>query len=402
MMIDGNSLSARYTAYFMSVSRPSSRAPLTDDQESSAGVPSKWKVAPSLSEILLLCLTTCVIFVAFVALFRNYAAAVDDFGDSSAYMTLASAIRRWNFGGLVVKQFWGLPYAMAALSTVTRISDRTALLTISLVASLVSVALTWKLWKGWIAGFFAVLNFDWLQRSYLGGSEPLFVALLFGSFFAVRKERWLLGALLASLATVVRPLGIFALLGIGVVLLIRRDWRTLLAAIVIGAVVGGLYVLPLAQHFGDPLANVNSYHSQQWQGGWLFGIPFYAIIKGTLTEPAPITNLVLSFGWIFLILAAIISMARSTEFRSYARNHLVETIFLVPYLWTLYTYNYHWARGNFARFAIPTVPFALLALYRWIPKDRRILWGLAVISLILAAVSAIGIVNVAQVSRHAL
>jgi hypothetical protein len=109
MMIDGNSLSARYTAYFMSVSRPSSRAPLTDDQESSAGVPSKWKVAPSLSEILLLCLTTCVIFVAFVALFRNYAAAVDDFGDSSAYMTLASAIRRWNFGGLVVKQFWGLP-----------------------------------------------------------------------------------------------------------------------------------------------------------------------------------------------------------------------------------------------------------------------------------------------------
>jgi hypothetical protein len=324
-------------------------------------------------------------------------------GDSSAYMTLASAIRRWNFGGLVVKQFWGLPYAMAALSTVTRISDRTALLTISVLASWIATALAWKLCNGWIAGFFAVLNFDWLQRSYLGGSEPLFVALLFGSFLAVRKERWLLAALLASLATVVRPLGIFALVGVGVVLLIRREWRTLLAAIFIGAVVGALYVLPLARHFGDPLANVNSYHSPQWQGGWLFGFPFYAIIKGTLTEPAPITNLVLSFGWIFLILAAIIAMARSTEFRSYSRSHLVETIFLVPYLWTVYTYNYpHWARGNFARFAIPIVPFALLALYRWIPKDRRILWGLAVVSSILAAASAIGIVNVAQALRHAL
>jgi hypothetical protein len=81
---------------------------------------------------------------------------------------------------------------------------------------------------------------------------------------------------------------------------------------------------------------VSSCHSQQWQGGWLFGIPFYAIIKGTLTEPAPISNLVLSFGWIFLILVAIVRMVRDTEFRNYARSHLVETIFLIPYLWTLY------------------------------------------------------------------
>jgi hypothetical protein len=304
---------------------------------------------------------------------------------------------------VVVKQFWGLPYAMAALSTVTRVSDRTALLAISVVASFAAAALAWILWDGWIAGFFAVLNFDWLQRSYLGGSEPLFVALLFGSFLMARKERWLLAALLASLATIVRPLGVFALLGIGIALLIRRDWRTLLAAILIGAVVGGLYVLPLARHFNDPLANVSSYHSQKWQGGWLFGIPFYAIIKGTLTEPAPISNLVLSFGWIFLILVAIVRMAQGTEFRSYARSHLVEITFLVPYLWTLYAYNYpHWARGNFARFAIPILPFALLALYRWIPKDRRVLWGIAVLSSILAAASAIGINNVASVLRHAL
>jgi uncharacterized BrkB/YihY/UPF0761 family membrane protein len=82
---------------------------------------------------------------------------------------------------------------------------------------------------------------------------------------------------------------------------------------------------------------------------------------------------------------------------------VVETIFLIPYLWTLYTYNYpHWARGNFARFAIPILPLALLALYRWIPKDRRALWGVAVLSSILAAASAIGINNVAEVLRRAL
>ncbi len=358
---------------------------------------------PSIRELLLLCSLTGLLFVTFISFFRAYSAAVDNFGDSSAYMTLASAIRHWDFRGIVVKQFWGLPYAMAVVSTLARISDRTSLLVISVIASFAAVAIAWRLWGGWIAGFFAILNFDWLQRSYLGGSEPLFAALLFGSFLAVRKERWLIAALLASLATIVRPLGIFALLGIGVALFWRRSYRTLLLAILIGGAVGALYALPLAQHFGDPLATVNSYHSREWQGGWLFGFPFYAIIKGTLTEPAPLTNLVLSFGWIFLVLVAIVVMVRSARFREYARNHVVETIFLIPYLWTLYTYNYpHWARGNFARFAIPIIPFVLLALDRWIPKDKRVLWILGVASPIMAAASAIGISNVAQILRRAI
>jgi hypothetical protein len=362
-----------------------------------------WRADPSRREVLALCAATCVVFVAFVAICRNYFAAVDNFGDSSAYMTLASAIRHWDFRGIVIKQFWGLPYAMAALSGATGISDRTALLVISLVSSFAAVALVYRLWDGWVAGFFAVMSFDWMQRSYLGGSEPLFVALLFGSFVAVRKERWLAAALLASLATVVRPLGVFALLGIGLTLLWRRNYRTLLLASAIGIVMGALYTLPLARHFGDPLATVNSYHSREWQGGWLFGFPFFAIISGTLMEPPPLTNLLLSFGWILLVLVAIVVMLKTSRFREYARTHPVETVFLVPYLWTLYTYNYpHWARGNFARFAIPIIPFVLVALYRWIPKDRRLLWTVGLVTPVLAAASAIGISNVVQLVRRAL
>ncbi len=358
---------------------------------------------PSRREVLAMSAATCILFVAFVAMCRNYFAAVDNFGDSSAYMTLASAIRHWDFRGIVIKQFWGLPYAMAALSSVTGISDRTALLLISLVSSFAGVALAYRLWGGWVAGFFAVLSFDWMQRSYLGGSEPLFVALLFGSFVAVRKERWLAAALLASLATVVRPLGVFALLGIGLTLLWRRSYRTFLLATAIGVVIGTLYMLPLARHFGDPLATVNSYHSREWQGGWLFGFPFYAIIKGTLMEPPPLTNLLLSSGWILLVLVATVVMIKTDRFREYARAHPVETLFLIPYLWTLYTYNYpHWARSNFARFAIPIIPFVLVALYRWIPKDRRVLWSVGLMTPVLAAASAVGISNVVQLVRRAL
>jgi hypothetical protein len=362
-----------------------------------------WQVEPMQREILVLWLLTCAIFIAGLAALTNYFSLVDNFGDSSAYMGIASAIRRWDFHGLAVKQFWGLPYAMAVLSRLTGVSDRTALLIVCVVSSLASVVLAFRLWGGWIAGFFAILNFDWMQRSYLGGSEPLFVALLFGAFLAVRKNRWALAALMASLATTVRPLGFFALLGIGLFLLWKRDFRRLLPAVAIGLTVGILYAIPLAKQFSDPLATVHSYQSAQWQGGWLFGFPFYAIIKGTLTEPAPLTNLILSFGWIFLVLIAVVVMIRSAEFRAYSREHPVEILFLIPYLWCLYSYNYpHWARGNFARFAIPILPFVLIALYRWIPKDRRLLWGLCMITSALAAVSAVGVANVLGLIRHAL
>jgi hypothetical protein len=373
-----------------------SAAPLT---EASTGAPGE----PSRAEIVALVALTFVVFAVVITSMRNYGSLVDNFGDSSSYMGLASAIRHWNFHGIVVKQFWGLPYAMAALSKVSGLSDRTALLVFSLVPSLLASLLAWRLWGGWIAGYFAILNFDWMQRSCLGGSEPLFVCLLFGAFLSVRRQRWLLASLLASFATIVRPLGLFALIGIGLTLLWRRDFRKLAAATAIGLAVGVLYAFPLATHFGDALATVNSYHSKEWQGGWLFGFPFYAIIKGTLLYPAPWTNLVLSFGWIFLVLGAVVAMVISNWFRAYCRAHTVEAAFLVPYLWCLFTYNYpYWARGNFARFAIPILPFVLLVLYRWIPKDRRVLWGLGALFSVFAASSALGVSNVVHMIRMAL
>jgi len=350
--------------------------------------------SPSLKELIALVSVSFVLFISVISLARNYFVAIDGFGDSLGYMTLASAIRHWEFQGIVIKQFWGLPYAMAALSKVTGLPDRASLLLFSLASSMLAAILARQLWNGWIAGYFAILNFDWLQRSCLGGAEPLFACLVFASFVCVRRERWLTAALLASFATVVRPLGIFALIGIGIALLWRHDLKKFTAATAIGLVVGLLYALPLARYFGDALATVSSYHSKDWQGGWLFGVPFVAIVKGFLL-PAPWTNILLSVAWIGMVTLAVVRMASWPEFRGYCRNHMVEAIFLVGYLWCLYTYNYpHWARSNFARFAIPVLPFVLLSLYRWLPKDRRALWTLGIVSSILAACSALGILNV--------
>jgi hypothetical protein len=339
-----------------------------------------------------------ITFVVFASALTPYLPLVDNFGDSSAYMSIAAAIRNWDFHGIVIKHFWGLPYFMAALSKLTGLSDRSSLLTISLASSVIAVMLAYRLWGGWISSVFAIINFDWYQRSCLGGSEPLFVALLFGSFLAIRKERWSLAALLAALATITRPLGILLLLGIGIVLLCRRDWKRLGLATSIGLSIGILYAIPLAHYFHDPFATVHSYESSgATESVPLFGIPFHAIIKGTILYPAPLTNLVLTFAWILLVLVAIVVMLRSEQFRVYSRNHVAEIVFAAPYLLSLYCYNYpFWARGSFPRFAIPVIPFVLLALFRWLPKDRRLLWVVAPIMAIAAASSAIGIRNIAH------
>ena len=74
------------------------------------------------------------------------------------------------------------------------------------------------------AGYLAFTNVAWLQVSYLGGSEPLAVALGLGSLLAFRRDRIVVSALLASLAVTVRPLMFFVLVGIGLVLLFRKQF----------------------------------------------------------------------------------------------------------------------------------------------------------------------------------
>jgi len=115
---------------------------------------------------------------------------------------------------------------------------------------------------------------------------------------------------------------------------------------------------------------------------------------GTLLYPAPWTNLVVSFFWIFLVLAGVCLMFRPA-FRRYAAEHPAEVIFSGVYLLAIYSYDYFvWARSNFIRFAIPVLPIIFLALLPYLPKRRAIVWVLAVVTPVLAALSAIGVRNV--------
>jgi hypothetical protein len=357
--------------------------------------------APSLVHVLAAVLVSYSVFLAFLSFLGGSYLVGGEFGDNPAYLRAAAAIRHWQFSGVQVKQFWGLSYAVAGLSLATRMSESTALVVVCVAASLASVALCYRLWDGWIAAFFALLSLDWFQRSLLGGSEPLFVALLLGSFLALRRDRWRWAAVLGALATVVRPFGVFALIGLAVHLLYRGKVRECAIATAIALAIGALYAWPLAHYLGSPFANVALYQRNDWRSGPPFNVPFVAIIHDTFPIDAPWTNLVLTWGWILFLLSSSLLALRTGEFHRYGKDHTAEMVFYVLCGLALYTYDAPgWSRSNFPRFALPLLPWALVFAHRYIPKDRRVIWALAVISPMLAAASAIGIRHAWEIMLH--
>ncbi len=353
---------------------------------------------PSLFEVGIVWIVISCLFVVTLVQFQTYTSKVDNFGDNGAYLVAASAIRHWDFHAAEVKLFWGLPYAIAGFSWLP-VSPRTDLLLICLVSSLVSVMLVWKLWGAWVAGFFAVVSFRWIQVAVLGGAEPLFLALLFSSFLASRKERWLVASILAALATLVRPLGLFALMAIGLTLLYRREYKKALQCTVLGAILGALYLLPFWIYFHDPLYQFHLYKQRDWQSGFAIGLPFRAIAISLVRDREPWTNFIVTMAWIFFAIIGACAMGRKS-FREYTRRHQAECMFGFFYLFFIFSYNsVAWARSEFPRFVIPVVPLLLLALQQWLPKSRYVLYSLGVISAVLGACSAVGIQNVLPALR---
>ena len=357
----------------------------------------------SLTEVLAVVLASCAVFMVVLHFLGGsyWWLADGHFGDTPAYLQAAAAIRHWQFSGVDAKQFWGLPYAMASVSILTGMSETWAMIAVCVGTSIVSVVLCYWLWDGWVAVFFALLSLDWLQRSLLGGAEPLFVALVLGSFLALRKGKWEYAAILGALATVVRPFGVFVLIGLGIELLYRKKFRECAIATTTALVIGALYVWPLQHYLGNPFANVAAYQQRDWRGGLPFNLPFVAIFHDTIPINAPWTNLLLTGGWILLVLIGVLVAVHSGELREYASNRTAEACFVLLYGLALYTYDAPgWSRSNFPRFAIPMLPWILAFLRHYLPKKRPLIWGLAVVTPALAAASAVGIRQAARVLRH--
>jgi hypothetical protein len=345
--------------------------------------------APSRREVLLLTAAVFAIHAATVASVTSLRNVVLLAFDNPTYLEIAAIIRHGPGPRIIEGGFWGLPYAIAGASVLLRIPDAAALVLISLLSSLAASALVHRLYGGWVAMVFVLLNHQWIQLSVQGGTEPLFVCLLYAAFLAARSDRWSIGALLAALATTVRPFGVLALVSFAAALAARRDYKRLAAVTAIGLAVGAAYVVPLRMMTGSVLFNVAGYQRDWGAGGtgWPVTFPFGAVIPSYARAIGELKWFMASFDVAWLaggcVASAAVWLPRN---RDWSSAHLAEALFATAYALFLFSYNYPEIAVFVPRFLIPVTPVLAFAVRDWIPRDRRLLWELAILSAVVATI----------------
>ena len=350
---------------------------------------------PTAMAVLRFAAAAYLCFVLVLGTFRSYPEMVRHSRDNESYIEIASGLRHWDRSQMNARHFWGLPYVIAGLELATGLPGAAALALICLVSSGVTLWLATKLWGGWIAAWLAVINWDWIMRSVVGGAEPLFMALLCASFLAERKQRSAVAVVAAALATTVRPVGILALAALALVWMGQRNYRKVIVAAAITICVAVAYLVPMAMVFGNAWANVASYQTD-WQGRSPVFVPFVQMVRSV--HP-PATNILKIGAWVAFTLVAVVMMFCSRAYRKFAHEHYAEAAFATLYLLFLFSYNSPWAWAEFPRLVIPALPMILLAVEQWIPRNWKMVWVLGTVSAVLAAVSAVGLPNVIRAIR---
>ena len=360
---------------------------------------SRWKNEPGVRETLLITLTSFVVFILFVSVFDNYFNQVRVRGDNPEFVMVADAIRNWDFefgeSALQIQSkrlLFGFPLAIVAVSAVPFINDFAALVIVSMLSSLVSVFLCHRLWGGWVACLFAILNWDWMQRSVVGGNEPMFMALLLGGFYFYRKKNIPIAIVLAALSVTVRPMGIFALLAIGFHLILKKEYRNFAVSVLIGGVIGLSYASLVYFAYGDPLANYTGYRSVDHSYNSAFRMPFVSLFEGFRESIAPMLTQIKIFSWIGLTIAGIFGLLKNKEIKESQRSYPAEYFFFILYLGFIITYSSPaWYWEIYPRYIIPILPILYFAFIPWIYKDKRVIWSISVVSSILAGASSISV-----------
>ena len=245
------------------------------------------------------------------------------------------------------------------------------LVIISAVSGCIAVALAHRLWGGWTAVYVTAVGWQWVQREAFGGSEPLFMALVLGSFLSLgpagsHATRGAVGCIWPRSSA---PLASSRSAPCSFDANQPRcsDWALACAAI------GGfsaLYCVPLA-FTGDVLGNIHWY-APQMTGGTVWG----TLIAG---EVSPVRDILVVGAITVVLMAPFVVFAREQKGR------WAENLFALGTSCFLITLNCQPCAWAFPRFAIVSIPFALIVLRRWVPRDDRVVCVLSIVSALIAA-----------------
>jgi hypothetical protein len=315
--------------------------------------------------------------------------------DAGGYIRLAQLVGRGVPAGAKPYHgadhfFLGLPSLIALTAAVAGVSEAQAIVGLSVAASIVSCVLICRLYGSVVALAFGIVSLDWLQASVVGASEPLFTALLLGSFACARGERWAQAALLASLATTVRPVGVLALIALAVVLACARKPRDLASIVAISLTTAAVYFWWAGRTMGDPFVNFKLY-SETWTSSSPVGLPFAMLVASAVTQagsPHAAAH-ARALALIPFTLAVAVIGATRDRFRLF-RAVPVEAITAALTLCFVSSYNFIDLALYWPRFVAPILPTLLYAVKDWIPTSRWILWPSLVVSALLASSELVG------------
>jgi branched-subunit amino acid transport protein AzlD len=346
-----------------------------------------------------------VVFAAFLIPFYeliragNYWGRVNDWLDNPNYVEIAEIIQSGGFLG-EKHHFWGLPLVIAGAQVAFGISGFAALIAISIACSVAASFLMYRLYGAVATVAFLILCPEWVRLSVMGGSEPLFLCLLLASWLAFRSDRVLMAVLLASFATMVRPVGFIALCAFAFTLILRRHWRELAMSICIGVGIGLAYLACLQVATGNAFINFKLYSASAWPSGNPFSLPFVQLAKNFF-------DIVLHrrwTGWLqslfSILLLSFGAFALSKQMRTIPQRYPAEFTFAIAYLGFLACYNFGGVAVFLPRFAIPVLPFLLFTAHNWLPNNRFLVWPMAVLSALIASSALVGFKAVFGFSLH--
>jgi hypothetical protein len=343
---------------------------------------------PSLWEAVILVLLMFTLMMPWLAIADGLTAqlytGVGYSSDASSYIAIAQMIRHempWKN----TQFFLGLPSAIAAVSAIIGISEFHALVTLNISCSIVTCILACRLYGGSVAVTFSALSLLWLGYSAFGGSEPLFVCLLLGSFVAARGENRVLAALLASLATTVRPIGVLSLIVYSALLLWRGQWRPFRSVAATALAVAIPYLSLVRYLAADPFISFRLYSIDWGPRHALFSFPLRQLTVSTfdILFHSPWT-LWLPHGIAICLTLVLIAGIWHPGNASLRRDYQHEMWFATAYVLFFLSYNLDDIAWAWPRFMVPVLPVLLFSVRRWLPVNRWVLWPSTVLCSLLA------------------
>lgn len=311
-------------------------------------------------------------------------------GDNKDYLRIADAIQSGNYVPGATKHFWGLPLGIATMALIPGISSTESFFLLNFAAFFGAIFLIVRQFGARVAVAFLVLGWDWVQRGVVGGAEPWFCFLIYSSLLCIKYRNTKTASLFAALATITRPWGISLLIGYGIALLHRRDFRSFCQTLSIALLIGGIYLGWVGMATGNATENFSGYQGDWDHGSFPLTFPFLGMIRGFILIDSPATNTAKIIAYLLISLAGCVAAIRSirSENESFIR---APGLFYLIYMSLTYCYNSWWAWTEFPRFFIPVLPIVLYYFRRRIPVSPVILLSAGLVSSILFGASIVGV-----------